>query len=145
VLDTAGRFYSKIDKPEDPNSCWAWTGSRNSEGYGNFYVDGRIVGAHRYSFQYHKGEIPEGMCVCHTCDNPSCVNPAHFFLGTKADNNRDKVAKGRHTWGNKTHCIRNHPLSGENLYVNPKGLRVCRECARMHGRIHDRKRYATRL
>ncbi len=129
---TDERFFGKIEQPATGASCWIWAASRNPEGYGHFFFDGQVIGAHRYSWIRKFGAIPDGLCVLHRCDNPRCVNPEHLFLGTKDDNNQDKVKKGRHTWGNKTHCIRNHPLSGDNLYIaKTTGARICRECLRI--------------
>jgi flavodoxin len=96
--------------------CWEWIGAVKGSDplkrYGNLVVGSRIdgsrrsVAAHRYSYEVFKGEIPHGMFVCHKCDNPSCVNPDHLFLGTRQDNINDRESKGR----NKPPKI----LSGEN-------------------------------
>jgi hypothetical protein len=86
------RFWDKVVKTD---TCWVWTASVNGKGYGSFGYGGRVQLAHRVSWQMHCGPIPPGLCVCHACDNPSCVRPDHLFLGTIKDNNRDRDRKGR--------------------------------------------------
>lgn len=83
------RFFTKVNKI--PNGCWEWTGGYHKFGYGRFANNV----AHRVSYAYHNGPIPKGLCVCHKCDNPKCVNPEHLFLGTRKDNNLDRTSKGR--------------------------------------------------
>lgn len=87
------RFLAKIEK--QPSGCWQWTASTAKGGYGQFNVGGKNWKAHRLSWILHGGADPEGLCVCHKCDNPRCVNPDHMFLGTHLDNVRDKISKGR--------------------------------------------------
>lgn len=80
----------------EPNSgCFLWTGTVNEQGYGHARHNGRYVAAHRLAWILANGEIPDGMCVCHRCDTPSCCNPKHLFLGTKKDNAQDMIKKGR--------------------------------------------------
>jgi hypothetical protein len=83
--------------------CKEWSGKRNQNGYGYLHVPDtakvkgyRQVFAHRHEWQIHNGEIPNGMCICHKCDNPPCYEISHLFLGSKADNNSDMLSKGRH-------------------------------------------------
>ena len=75
--------------------CWHWCGNRNAFGYGRMTFKGRAQVAHRLSWLAFNGAVPEGMSVLHRCDNPSCINPEHLWLGTYSDNLRDAWAKGR--------------------------------------------------
>ena len=85
-------FWEKVDKSGE---CWVWTASRDAKGYGCFGVAGKIKRTHRLSFLMHNGEIPSHLIVCHSCDNPSCVNPDHLWLGTHQDNAIDRERKNR--------------------------------------------------
>lgn len=84
-------------EPDLNSGCWLWTGRIVQHGYGAIYVGrrGSKVGAHRASYVVHNGPIPAGMFVCHRCDTPACINPAHLFLATGDQNMADMKAKGR--------------------------------------------------
>jgi len=88
------RFWSKVDV-RGPNDCWLWIGQMTHRGYGCFKLNGFLKGAHRVAFELSVGPIPDGMWVLHHCDCPRCVNPAHLFIGTAADNTADMMNKGR--------------------------------------------------
>jgi hypothetical protein len=140
------RFDNKVNKLgtlEYPD-CWMWEACVSSNGYGSFklYPKKPSIGAHVASYILYKGDIPNGMIVCHSCDNKFCVNPNHLSLGSHQDNSRDMFAKNRNPWSSRprTHCRRGHDFSivGVKYGVkkNGKSYRTCRECIR----IFDRNR-----
>jgi hypothetical protein len=102
------RFISKVDK-KSVDECWTWRGATYRKGYGHLrrWADGKWVmeKAHRFAYEHYNGvsrESIKGLMVCHTCDNPACVNPKHLFIGTALDNNQDKMRKGRVGFGRNT-------------------------------------------
>ena len=115
------------------NGCWNWTRSRNSKGYGMAHIldlAPGVIGAHRASYILSKGPVPEGMNVCHTCDNPSCINPDHLWAGTQQDNMRDMVVKGRsgkraRKYFEKTKTVRIKICTEMIRAIDALNVRVC--------------------
>jgi len=93
-------FWKKVDIKSE-NECWEWNACKNKHGYGQFKIDKKLYGSHRISWILTNGDIPEDdnycktLFVCHSCDNPGCVNPNHLFLGTNKDNMKDMINKNR--------------------------------------------------
>lgn len=131
---TGERFIAKVDKngplpsgnPE-LGACWIWMACINRHGYGSLKANHRSSLAHRVSWSLANGPIPDGLCVLHRCDVRTCVNPAHLFLGTFADNMADMVAKGR---------ARNNPACGSRCKfarLNEDRVRAIRLARRVDG------------
>ncbi len=92
------RFWAKVDTSGE---CWLWTACTKRDGYGRIWHRGKVAIAHRVAWELERGPIPEGLFVCHHCDNHRCVRPDHLFLGTQADNLQDMTAKGRRAVGER--------------------------------------------
>jgi hypothetical protein len=127
------RFWSKVDKTE---SCWNWTASKNTQGYGGFKLNGKVKKAHRVAYELTRGHIPDGLVLDHLCRNHSCVNPDHLEPVTHRENTiRGVVGEmTRNRQLSKTHCRRGHEYTEENTYVSPKGDRTCKSCRNYRAR-----------
>lgn len=131
------KFWSRVDKS---GACWLWTGPTLPNGYGRCTSPTQLDAyTHRFSWEMAHGAIPDGLCVLHRCDVRNCVNPAHLFLGTYADNNHDMRAKGRE-YRRPKHavCARGHARVGRNVQMN----RSCRQCTRDNENARRARRVA---
>lgn len=133
------RFDAKVRINEE-TGCHEWTGAKNEKGYGWFSLDGAVKKAHRVAWQLTHGPIPQGLYVLHACDNPSCVNVNHLFLGTHADNMLDMARKGR---------SRTTKLSLDDVYAIRSAVGTNRSIAEQYGvhyslvsKIRSGKRWA---
>jgi hypothetical protein len=126
-ITTEERFFSHVEQPGD---CWLWMAFREPHGgYGKFFLDDRCLYAHRWAYEFLRGEIPPGLHLDHLCRTPACVNPWHLEPVTARVN---VVERGRGTTARnaaKTHCLRNHALDTSNTYTDKRGRRQCRRCA----------------
>lgn len=122
----------------DEAGCWIWLGACHPKGYAQSGYRGHTMNLHRAMYMATTGaKLATEQLVCHTCDVRNCINPAHLFLGTAADNNRDCGNKGRHHNGKKTHCKRGHEFTYENTYLKVAAttvMRACKECMRLKNR-----------
>lgn len=124
-------FHGRISRQDD--GCWTWTGKVSAAGYGRVTIHGKEVMAHRFAYELWRGPIPSEMTIDHACRNRRCVNPDHLRPMTLAQN----VMIGEGICARnarKTECKRGHRLTPENVYVDHRGGRVCRECRVMFGR-----------
>ena len=125
------RFWSKVEKTE---TCWNWLGWKTNVGYGQFKINYKNVLSHRFSYIICKGEIIGELYIDHLCRNRGCCNPEHMELVT----HRENTMRGYNPASlnsKKTHCVRGHLLSGDNLYLSPKSKqRTCYECRRFTNR-----------
>lgn len=146
-MDLRARFEEKYI-PEPNSGCWLWTASLDGRGYGQIASHGRPIRAHRLSYELYCGEITDGMLVCHQCDTPSCVNPAHLFLGSHRENSQDALKKNRLVsnlpdQAAKQFCKHGHPYTDSNtIYGIQKGkykVRYCRKCLSIRNANRNRK------
>ena len=125
---------------EVANGCWEWMNKSDDCGYGVIRAFGKSWKAHRLSYHLFIGLPNNGdLHVCHRCDNPKCINPTHLFLGTRSDNQRDSVAKRRHTNSKKELCCNGHPFNDSNTYRQGTRRR-CKTCDRLRKHTPEGRR-----
>lgn len=135
--EAIARFNSKVVRSAD---CWGWLGAINDSGYGFMSLKDYPIRAHRLSWLIHRGEIPTGKWVLHTCDNPSCTNPQHLYIGTHSDNVRDMVERGRSCSGDKNAMRRPDVAAqhrGDQHWMKQKPERIARGQRQSHAKLTD--------
>lgn len=134
-FDTLAEHIEALSVGEPLTGCWLWLGSVDKKGYGQLTHKQKHYTAHRASFAAFKGD-PGGRLVCHDCDQPGCVNPAHLYAGTHVDNRADMLARERwsHPYGQRTACFAGHEYEQVGYRIAADGSRVCRECQKLHQR-----------
>lgn len=132
------RLLSKV-KNNPETGCMEFIGSLYKNGYGQIWNGKRTEQAHRVSYRFYVGEIPDDKEIDHLCRNRCCVNPNHLALVTHQEN----IARSHTVMGEnarKTHCMRGHPLSGENLIITKQKTRQCRVCSNMRARMAKQRK-----
>lgn len=127
------RFWSKVEKGQ---GCWNWKDYKNYGGYGRFWIKYKTFQAHRVSYEMVIGSIPVGLQIDHLCRNRMCVNPSHLEPVTQKENLRRGINHHRI----KTHCIRGHEFTYENIYKRKDGGRSCKLCTKMHDKMRILKK-----
>jgi len=125
VKEPLKRFMAKVIV--QPSGCWEWQGFITSQGYGQFYLNGKLVTAHRFSYEQAKEAIPDGMTLDHLCRNRKCVNPDHLEVVTLQENILRGIGNAATNF-RKTHCIYRHSYTSNNTHIAPSGERVCLTC-----------------
>lgn len=122
------RFFEKTGGPGDLESCWKWVAVRDHRGYGRFVVKrGETIAAHRWAWEFFRGEIPEGLVLDHLCRNRGCVNPWHLDPVTHAVNSQR--GRGGYNTPKSIMCRRKLHVMNESAHVRPDGSRYCKRCA----------------
>jgi hypothetical protein len=129
----------RLARYEVVDECWQWRGSQHGNGYGTLPWKGRRYYAHRLSYEFHVGPIPDGLVIDHLCFNRGCIRPEHLEAVTLAENNRRMFASGR--WKKKTfrprltHCKRGHELTPDSCWVSSSGKRQCKACYKVRAEL----------
>lgn len=135
-IPTEQRFWMRVDK-RGPDECWDWRGALGKRGYGSISVNGTSCHATHFALELDGRSRPSPRHgACHSCDRPSCVNPAHLWWGTQRDNLQDAAQKGRTYSKRGTHCRKGHPFD----YTNKIGHQICRACDAEKVRRHRARR-----
>jgi hypothetical protein len=130
------RMTAKVD------GCIVWIGRLHRSGYADFYVDGKLVMAHRFAYEQANGPIPEGMQLDHLCRNRRCVNPNHLEPVTSRENTMRSPISPAAVNARKTHCVNGHALDGENLRIDYQGYRRCIACQSARSKRHHARKLA---